>query len=421
MQSDIQNADTRLWGMSSRRLLISLLLAGLACLFLIVLLIATYREAPESNSYALLAQTWLNGRFDVDRCVDGDCALVNGLAYIIFPPLPAVITLPFVALFGQGFHFFMPLSIAAFAINGWMWWRMAQSQTTSRDTALLIVLITLFATPLFFVTLRGDHVWFFAQVCGFLFATAALYSALIKRNALLAGLFIGLAFLCRQMSILYLPFLYVLLLDKDTPWFRIDWAAIRRVMLLGAFPAAALAAYFAYNYARFGSPLETGYSYIFPLAWVDTASQEFLGNRVRDHGIFSKNYFLFNTIYMFLAGPHVDFGGRYLTQMTGFDTFGASPFLVTPVLFAALLARWDRSFWFGAITCGVILGLTLLYHSNGFTQYSAQRYILDWLPIWLVFLARGIRSEHNAIVSILVCYSMAVTLGMVVVGGVLAR
>ncbi len=138
-------------------------------------------------------------------------------------------------------------------------------------------------------------------------------------------------------------------------------------------------------------------------------------------GIFSANYFLFSTIYMFLAGPHVDFGGRYLTQMTGFDTFGASPFLVTPVLLAAALARWDRSFWFGAITCAVILGLTLLYHSNGFTQYSAQRYVLDWLPILLVFLARGIKPEHNSIVSILVGYSMAVTLGMVVVGGVLAR
>ena len=121
---------------------------------------------------------------------------------------------------------------------------------------------------------------------------------------------------------------------------------------------------------------------------------------------------------MFLAGPHVDFTGRYMTEFAGFDTNGASLFLVTPLLLVAFLARWDRSFWFGLATCAVILGLTLFYHSNGYSQYSAQRYALDWLPILLIFVARGMKPAYAGPLAVLTVYAMAVTLGMIVVGGV---
>lgn len=407
--------------MTVKHIAITTILGGLVLAFVGVLALAILREAPGSNSYALLAEGWLNGRFDTDKCFDGDCALYNGLTYIIFPPLPGAITLPFVALFGSDFRFFTVLSALAFAGSGWLWWQIFRRQEAGRDQALLLVLLTLFATPLAFVVLRGDGVWFFAQSWGFFFSTAALYAALVRRNALLAGLFIGMAFLCRQMTILYLPVLYVLLLDANTAWYRIDFAAIKRALALAAFPIIAILIYFAYNYARFGSPLETGYSYIFPLEW-DTAGSGgfFLRLRVRELGIFSPDYFLFNAIYMFIAGPHVDFAGRYMTEMAGFDINGASLFLVTPLLLIAFLGKWDRAFWFGLGTCAVVMGLTLLYHSNGFSQYSAQRYALDWLPILLVFLGRALKPEWTGPFALLLAYSMGVTLSMLAIGGILA-
>jgi hypothetical protein len=335
--------------------------------------------------------------------------------------MPGIIALPFVALFGSDFHFFLPLTLLAFAASGFIWARIAFQQTASRDLTILLVLAILFATPLAFVTLRSDHVWFFAQSWGFLFSSAALYCALVRKNALLTGLFIAMAFLSRQMTILYLPLLYILLLDANTPLFRIDRATIKRALALAAFPLLALAIYFAYNYLRFGSPMETGYSYIFPIEWeTGPDSGFFLRARVRELGIFSREYLLFNAVYMFIAGPHVEFAGRYMTEMSGFDINGASLFLVTPVLLLAFLAKWDRAFWFGIASCAVILGLTLLYHSNGFSQYSAQRYALDWLPILFVFLIRGVKSEYIAPLSILIAYAMTVTLSMIVIGGLLA-
>jgi hypothetical protein len=407
--------------LTAKRITITAVLSGLCLLFVAVLLLAALREASGTNSYAALAQGWLDGRFDTDKCLDNDCAWFDGRTYIIFPPMPGLIALPFVALFGPGFHFFVPLTLTAFAISGYLWWRIVRAENLSRDLSSLLVLTILFATPLAFVALRGDRVWFYAQNFGFLFATAALYSALVRRSALLAGLFIGMAFLSRQMTILYLPLLYILLLDRETPFWRIDLAAIKRGLTLALFPLIALGIYFAYNYARFGSPMETGYSYIFrPELGPFPPAGDFLVHRIHELGLFSKDYFLFNAFYMFVAGPHVEFTGRYLTEIGSFDINGASLFLVTPALLFALLARWDRSFWFGLGTCGLIMGLTLLYHSNGFSQYSAQRYALDWLPVLLVFLARGLKPGHEEPLSLLTAYAMGVTLTMIAVGGLAA-
>ena len=407
--------------MTVHRFAIATILGFLLLACIALLCVGILRETAGTNSYALLAEGWLNWRFDTDRCFDTDCAIYDGKTYVIFPPMPGLIALPFVALFGVNFAFFMPLTALSFALTGWLWWRIANHEAVTRDVAVLLVLLVLFATPLFFVALRGDHVWFFAQSWGFLFSSAALYFAVVRPSALLAGLFIGMAFLCRQMAILYLPFLYVMLLDSKTPLLRIDMAAVRRGFALAAFPVLALAIYFLYNYARFGSPLETGYAYILPLDLSEGAPEpSVLRLRVQELGIFSSQYFIVNLVYMFINGPHIEFAGRHMTELAGFDTYGASPFLVTPALLFALLARWDRSFWFGAGTIALILGATLFYHSNGHSQYSAQRYMLDWLPVLLIFLLRGVQPAFAPPLSILTAYSIFVTLSMVVVGGVLA-
>lgn len=406
--------------MTLKRATITLLLGLMVLAALGIYILAVGHETPNSNSYVLLADAFLHGRLDVPRCLDDDCALFQGRAYVVFPPLPALLILPFVAIFGTDFHFFLPLTLVAFGLIAWLWWRIAETLIDGRDLRRLYLLLILFATPLLYVLMRGDKIWFFAQIWGFLFASAAIYFAMIDKRPLLAGLVIACAFLCRQMSILYLPFLYVLLLDEETPWFRVDGAAVKRVLALAAFPIAAIVLYMAYNAARFGSPFETGYRFLFPISMDGPGDPGFIKHRMREIGAFSTDYFAFNLAYMFFQGPHLEFVGRYLTELRSFDSNGASLFLVTPSLLFAFLARWDRLFWFGLATCGAILGITLFYHSNGFSQYSAQRYALDWMPILLIFLALGLKRDYVPPLSLLVAYSMAVTIAMIAMGGLLA-
>jgi len=140
---------------TAKRIAISVLLGALVVALLAVLGLGVLHETGGTNSYAALADAWLHGRLDSDGCFQSDWAYFGGRSFIIFPPLPAVIALPFVALFGSGFHGFLPLAVLALAASGVLWWRIAARLTGARDLTMLLVLVVLFATPLFFVTLRS--------------------------------------------------------------------------------------------------------------------------------------------------------------------------------------------------------------------------------------------------------------------------
>src|ERR1700754_1656692 len=73
-------------------------LAGLAgAALLVVLLAAAWKESPGTNSYSLLADAFLHGRLDVASFIDVDCARYGGKIWVIFPPAPAIVVMPFVA------------------------------------------------------------------------------------------------------------------------------------------------------------------------------------------------------------------------------------------------------------------------------------------------------------------------------------
>lgn len=52
------------------------------------------------DSYELQADSWLNGRLDVDNNEGLELAIYKGKYYVSFPPLPSLIVLPFVLVFG---------------------------------------------------------------------------------------------------------------------------------------------------------------------------------------------------------------------------------------------------------------------------------------------------------------------------------
>ncbi|GHB41297.1 hypothetical protein GCM10007094_33420 [Pseudovibrio japonicus] len=397
-----------------RGALLPLILAGLVFILLAAIVFRMAGEQPESNSYALLADAFLHGRFYAESCFDLDCALYEGQVYVIFPPVPALIALPFIAIFGIGFHQFIALGTVCFAITGVVWWQLTRHYQEDFRLALLLVVAFLFATPLQYTVLRADGVWFFAQAVAVMLTSLALWSALIKRNAWLVGLFIGLAFLTRQMSILYMPFFFVLMTPADRSIFDINSESIRRLLKLAVFPALAILVYFAYNYARFGDPMQTGYSYIFPPEWdyMGNPEAKWIDNRVQDLGLFHKDYLIFNLAHFFVQGPNLEFSGKYLTQLSGFGDKGIALFIGAPFLLYFFLAKWNREYLFAALTIALIAGVTLFYHSNGFSQYSVQRYVLDWLPLMMLFVVRTISKDNIGIFALLVAQALFLNVAM---------
>ncbi|GAB6845471.1 4-amino-4-deoxy-L-arabinose transferase-like glycosyltransferase [Methylorubrum rhodinum] len=384
-------------------------LAGAALLAL--LLLRAGLKDTGLNSHGALADAFLHGRLWIESCPEIDCALYQGRTYVIFPPLPALVAMPFVALFGfPGFKGFVFLGLALSALSLLAWRAILRALGVARADALWLVAALAFASPLYQVTLRADGVWFYAQAVGFLMVTASLWAAICRKSLPLAGLFVGLAFLCRQMAIFYPLFLLFLCLPRERPLLEALRGAVKPVLLAGIPVAAALTVYFAYNYARFGSPTETGYGFIH-----NPDQTSFIWHRIREIGLFSREYLLFNTLYLFLQGIHFEFGGPSLTTLTGFDKAGTALLVASPWVLLAFYAKLDRVFAAGAAVIAIIAGITLLYHSNGAEQIATQRYALDWLPILIVLMARGTRPAAFAALPLLVTWGVVANLAVIAV------
>ncbi len=364
-------------------------------------------EMPETNSYALLADAFLNGSFSGERCFDGDCAHYAGRVYVIFPPVPAVVAMPFVALFGTDFAGFAALGALATAIALSLWWRIFQTLGVDRKMAAWLLLALAFGSPLYYVTIRSDQIWFYAQAIAFLFVTIALYEVMRGGRLWVAGLCIGAAFLSRQMSLLYLPFLFALALAPGEPLISFRRDHVVRALKLGLPVAAAVGLYLLYNELRFGNPFDTGYAYIRP---TDPGEHNWISLRIGEIGLFSLRYLFFNLVHLFAEGLHFGFGGRYMLEPLGVNPMGASLLAASPFVLLAFFAPMTRTVVIGLVTIAAILAPTLLYHSNGFSQHNVQRYVLDWLPILTYALALAVGSRLRPAFAVLAVYAVALNL-----------
>jgi len=370
-------------GATRRELLLFIAAIGAVGLLAAALALHMVMETGGTNSFALVAESFLKGQPFVERCFDGDCARRGGHLYVVFPPLPGVVAMPLVAAFGVETRGFTVIGLAALALSLWLWNRIFARAGVGRDSRIWLLIAIACASPLFYVAFRSDKIWFFAQVLAFPLVTLALHEAQARR-CVTAGLAIGLAFLCRQMSIFYAPIVLAMLFRPGEPFFAVTRERLTWTLRIALPVLAALAAYFAYNIWRFGNPLDTGYN--------DIAFEPgMLLERVTQYGLWNRAYLVFNAFYLFLQGFHATFTGPGLIRLGGMDSAGTGILAASPwLLFLVFTPRRGLH----ALGLALIVGLSavlLFYHSNGFSQYNTQRYILDWLPVALLMLAAVFR------------------------------
>ena len=279
--------------------------AGVAAVLLAALAYRAWRETGYANSYALLADAFLHGRLSVPPCFDIDCVVQDGATYVIFPPAPGVIAMPFVAAFGVGFAGFIALGLALAGVAGWCWWRIARKADIGADARVWFLAAVLLGSPVFYLLTRADRIWFFAQIVAFALVSAAIWAALARRSALLAGVFLALAFLTRQMTLLTVPAVALFLLRPDERLLSFSRERLAMLLKVGAPVAAALAVYLAYNQVRFGHPLDTGYGL---LALRNSGSV--MDSRLSQDGTFSASYVLQNLFYLLFRGSMPSSRGR---------------------------------------------------------------------------------------------------------------
>lgn len=324
------------------------------------------------DSYSLQAMSWLSGRLDMGKNYEWlELAVYNGKYYLSFPPLPSVVMLPFVLLFGERTP--SNLVSALYGIfTAMIAYKILKKAGMKRGGAVFFAIAYVWGSNMLWLSTSGG-VWFLAQGLNMLLLTACVYFAQQKMRVAayaMAALAVG----CRPFSVyMFLPLMaYFYMADKDRPMADRIRGQIRSLII----PAFIALCYMLYNYVRFGNVLEFGHNYL----------PEFTES---EKGQFSLSYILPN-LYNLLLRPvtlRADLTLEY-PLFDGFMFYIANPMFL--IWFAAVVKDVLQKKLDVVRLCIVIailaeLLLLCAHKTLGGWQFGA-RYTVDMLPMALMYL-----------------------------------
>ncbi|HEX5578311.1 MAG TPA: hypothetical protein VFY43_01445 [Candidatus Limnocylindria bacterium] len=337
-----------------------------------------------SDSFVPLADAFLHGRLSiaVDR-PQLELVPVNdgtGAQYSPFPPVPAVVILPFVALtqaLGVGELGSNLMCAVLGAANVALVYGLLARLGVAFLARQGLTIGFAFTTHWWVAGMAGGHLW--AQVVAVFFLLIALHLAVGRRWGFLAGLSLALAAGSRLPMAFSLPLFLGFYAHRWRPTRDQAW------LLAGIAGPALLIA--AYNVARFGSPFDFGYAHI--------PSGE--TGIVTDEPWF--RYGLSSPLYI---PRHL-----YAILLQSFDWNDAFPFLVPnftglSLTLSAPFLFWSVAAWrvrrrqplvpLAMLSAVLVLLPDVTHGSWGFAQFG-YRFILDAVPILMLLLGWAYRER----------------------------
>jgi hypothetical protein len=354
------------------------------------------------NYFVPLADALLHGRVGLLEGPSWLNELVprDGLFYVVYPPMPAILALPFVAIFGPDVD---QARITFFygALNVVLAWHVIDAMGVRRWQTHLLTLVFAFGMITWYSAQAGSS-WHFAHVSVFFFCLLAIRAVQGNRSPWLIGLLFAGAILSRLEFILALPFFLAYFADRssrivrgepDTVFGRLGSPEPRARLrsfpvtefLAHALPFAvpvvgSILLYGAYDDARFGSPLQTGYMLI------PGVMQEYQYR----FGLFSYQNIPRNLYSLLLTVPvQVESFPWVQPRLLG----GLSILLTTPLFLWAIRSRGLSWFSIGAWLSLLLLLIPILFHADPGGAQFGFRYAQDLYPFLLLLTVRGLRNE----------------------------
>lgn len=365
-----------------RRLLIGLGLYALTtATYLLFASPTVLHEHTPWNHFALLADAWLHGRLDLGGPPPrytgyNDFASFDDKYFVVFPPFPALLLVPFVALLkapervaeGQIFLWLAGLAPALLFL-ALEKLRRFQRTDLSELGAVGLSLSFAFGSVYFFCAEQGT-VWYAAHVVGAGLAAAYLLFALEAESPWLAGIALGLGFATRTPLLFAAPLFVLEAVRTSRPH-------LLRKLLAFATPIAIVLAFtFWHNQQRFADPFEVGYRYL-GVAWHD---------RIEKWGLFGYHYLGKNLGVALTSLPFWTPRGPVPFQI---NAHGIALWLTTPIyawlLWPRRTAVPHRALW---ITAASVALPTLFYQNTGWVQFG-YRFSNDYAVFLFALLAVG--------------------------------
>jgi hypothetical protein len=332
-----------------------------------LILLAAHDRSTYVNGYVLLADAILHGHTWIDwpgRLIDA--AVWNGRHYSIDAPLPAILLLPAVAIWGTAANQ-TDLAIAGGVLAVTLGWALLVRLRVDRAPRLLLTLFLFAGTDLWWCSELGDTT-FLAHVIAMCATFAALLEAFGKRRGWLIGIFAVLACEARFPLVMALP-MYLLLCA--------GWAAFLGVV------GAGCGAWVAWNEAQWGLWYDIGHAIFY--------NQDSFGEPTGSP--FDIKYLPYQLYSYFMRVPTFVQWGFQQTQwpFLKIETEGYSLTFGSPALILAALARGPIPLLLWATTI-LVAAPDFLYYMNGSYQVG-MRHALDFEPFLLVLMALGVRER----------------------------
>src|SRR3954470_12948726 len=237
------------------------------------------------NHFALLADAWRQGRLDLGGpppayAGNNDFSHAGGKWFVVFPPFPALLLLPLLALVkdpervhdGQFFLWVSGVAPALLFLALEKLRRFGRSELGEFGNIGLSLSFA-FGSVYFFCAEQGT-VWYAAHVIGAALAAAYLLFALEAERPWLAGLALGLGFATRTPLLFAAPLFVLEALRTSRPH-------LLRTLLSFLTPVAAIVLLtLIHNQLRFGDPFEVGYRFL-GISWQ---------HRIEKWGLFGYHY-----------------------------------------------------------------------------------------------------------------------------------
>jgi hypothetical protein len=358
---------------------------------IVTMLVAHGRVTPYDN-YVLFADALLHGRLWIDPLWPGpaiDAVLFDGHRYIVNDPVPGLLMVPFVAVFGVHANQTLLAALLCGVATGAAWALLARLGVPQRIAPWLIVFFLL-GTDLLWCSMLGD-VWFIAQTSSVTFTLLALWELAGKRRGWLVGLWFALAIGSRFTLVMALPVVLWWVLDGFLVRERRPRALLATGLALIPFGLA----WVGYNELRWHVPWDAGHTIFYH-------EDPYLGSPTGSpFGLQNVPIQLWS---FFVLPPQWQSAPPYVIPMQ----IGTALWFTSPALLLALFARGPRrlvvSLW---IVVLLVAGPSLLYYANGGAQFG-MRHALDFEPFVLVLLGLAARDGLGLIWRTLILWSAAV-------------
>lgn len=354
--------------------------------FLISLAVYFLTQPPVENPFnyfIYLADAFAHGRLHVldTPFYFEELVYKDGLSYTIYPPMPALILVPFVALFGLSFSQVFA-SIVLGSINVSIVFLIMRRLTSNFEKQLWMTVLFGFGT-IYWYTVTIGSVWYIAHIVSLFFLLLAIYETMGKKRVFLIGLLLGASYWSRIPTVLTLPFFIVMLSGlwlpaaSEKPILKRFRAGPLLFLILGL--SVFICLNFLYNYLRFGSPLDVAYSMHTISEAKASVSPWF------DQGLLSLSYIRHHLYTFLLHPPALIDSWPYIVP----SKVGLSVFITTPAFIFAFAAgirsRLPLACWLAIIPAALLI---FTKSGTGWTQFG-YRYALDFYPFLLLLTFKG--------------------------------